>query len=73
MASATRLRKAAPDATTLSNIERLIFSQAVYEFGSNDWPNVSKLLSGHPLTPRPKNFYNPDVSFARVLYITAAN
>ncbi|KAJ3478516.1 hypothetical protein NLI96_g9703 [Meripilus lineatus] len=43
---------------TLSNLERLIFSQAVHEFGTITWDPISKLLNNHPLLKRPKNFFD---------------
>ncbi|CAL1700684.1 unnamed protein product [Somion occarium] len=58
--SATRQRRTNDvSVTELSNLERLIFSQAVHEFGSNSWVNVAKLLSKHPLLSRPKHFFTP--------------
>lgn len=46
----------------LNTRERLIFSQAVHEFGSDAWIEISKLLSKHPLISRPKGTFNPQVS-----------
>jgi hypothetical protein len=52
-----------PDVSSLSNIERLLLAQAVYELGANAWPSVAKLLTKHPLTSqRPKSFFTPHVS-----------
>ncbi|KDQ64541.1 hypothetical protein JAAARDRAFT_28185 [Jaapia argillacea MUCL 33604] len=63
MASKTRSgRKTGPvevDVSSLTNIERLLLAQAVYEFGSDSWNEVSKLLSKHPLLTRPKTFFTP--------------
>ncbi|KAK7695845.1 hypothetical protein QCA50_000483 [Cerrena zonata] len=61
MSSARNRRSASAviDSAHLNNIERLLFSQAVHEFGSNAWPDVSKLLSKHPLISRPKHFFTP--------------
>ncbi|OAX43458.1 Bromodomain-domain-containing protein [Rhizopogon vinicolor AM-OR11-026] len=42
----------------LSNVECLLLAQAVYEYGSNAWQQVSKLLSKHPLLSRPKHFFS---------------
>ena len=51
-----------PDISSLSNIERLLLAQAVYEFGADAWLHVSKLLSKHPLVlSRPKAFFNAQV------------
>ena len=33
---------------SLTTIERLILSQAVYEHGADAWQSVSKVLSNHP-------------------------
>ncbi|RDX55614.1 hypothetical protein OH76DRAFT_1552037 [Lentinus brumalis] len=63
MASAVRSRKATAspdlDASNLTNVERLIFAQAVHEFGSNAWSDVAKLLSTHPLISQPKGMFTP--------------
>jgi hypothetical protein len=32
-----------------SDRERLLFAQAVYEYGNSDWPRVCHLLNSHPL------------------------
>ena len=45
---------AAADPSKMSNLERLILVQAVYEFGNNAWPEVSKLLSAHPMLAHSK-------------------
>lgn len=67
MASNVRSRKGpnSPevDVSSLNNTERLILSQAVYEFGSNAWVEVSKLLTKHPLMTLPKNFFTAQVGF----------
>lgn len=49
----------AEDVASLSTRERLIFAQAVYEYGAKQttWPEIAKLLSKHPLISRPKNFF----------------
>lgn len=52
------------DIESLSNLERLILAQAVYEFGSNKWDNVSTILSTHSMLHRPKNYFTPEVSIA---------
>lgn len=41
--------------------ERLLVAQAVYEYGSNAWPDISRVLSKHPLISRPKGFFSPQV------------
>jgi hypothetical protein len=46
----------------LSNSERLLIAQAVYELGSSAWPKVSKLIVNHPLTSRPKSFFTAQVT-----------
>lgn len=53
--------------TTLLNsltiTERLLISQAVFEFGNSDFKSVAKTLQGHKLlNNRSKHFFNPDVS-----------
>lgn len=45
----------------LSARERLLVAQAVYEYGANAWPDISKVLSKHPLISRPKGFFSPQV------------
>ncbi|KAI0921098.1 hypothetical protein AcW2_006185 [Taiwanofungus camphoratus] len=71
MASNVRSRKGpnSPevDVSSLNNTERLILSQAVYEFGSNAWVEVSKLLTKHPLMTLPKNFFT--AQSCRVIYL----
>ncbi|RPD67164.1 hypothetical protein L226DRAFT_529551 [Lentinus tigrinus ALCF2SS1-7] len=63
MSSAVRSQKATStpelDASNLTNVERLIFAQAVHEFGSNAWQEVAKLLSTHPLISQPKGTFTP--------------
>ncbi|TFY82713.1 hypothetical protein EWM64_g1297 [Hericium alpestre] len=61
MASATRSRRVTdlvPE--DLSNLERLILAQAVYELGANAWPAVAKLLSEHPLISQPHSSFSPE-------------
>ncbi|KZT26869.1 hypothetical protein NEOLEDRAFT_1089501 [Neolentinus lepideus HHB14362 ss-1] len=64
MASKTRSTKRnAPmelDITSLTNTERLLLAQAVYELGADAWAEVAKLLTKHPLITRPKNTFTPD-------------
>ena len=55
-----------PDMTALTNLDRLILAQAVYELGANSWSAVAKLLTKHPLLQRPKSFFTPQV---RVVHI----
>ena len=76
MASGVRTRRATStpelDASNLNNVERLIFAQAVHEFGSDAWPEVAKLLSKHPLISQPKGAITPQVKlllFYAVLYV----
>lgn len=45
----------------LTTRERLLVAQAVYEYGSNAWPDISHVLSKHPLISRPKGFFSPQV------------
>jgi hypothetical protein len=45
----------------LSIREKLLLSQAIYEFGSSRWDDVSKLVVSHPLTERPSTFFSPTV------------
>ncbi|TBU49535.1 hypothetical protein BD309DRAFT_947080 [Dichomitus squalens] len=63
MASGVHTRRATStpelDASNLNNVERLIFAQAVHEFGSDAWPEVAKLLSNHPLISQPKGAITP--------------
>ena len=49
------------DGSALNSVERLIFAQAVHEFGSNAWQEVAKLLSKHPLIAQPKGVFTPQV------------
>ncbi|EPT03793.1 hypothetical protein FOMPIDRAFT_1046823 [Fomitopsis schrenkii] len=56
MAAGGRSRKTEVDASSLNNVDRLILCQAVYEYGSNDWPEVARVLSTHPMISRPKLF-----------------
>ncbi|KAL4075827.1 hypothetical protein J3A83DRAFT_4223148 [Scleroderma citrinum] len=44
---------------SLSTVERLILAQAVYEFGADAWPTVSKVVSKHPALARPNQFFSP--------------
>lgn len=60
--STKRSTDAAPDPSKMSNLERLILVQAVYEFGNNAWPEVSKLLSSHPMLVQSKQRFSPQVS-----------
>ncbi|KAI0375638.1 hypothetical protein BV20DRAFT_1047923 [Pilatotrama ljubarskyi] len=61
MASGVRSQKSPStpelDVANLNNVERLIFAQAVHEFGTNAWPEVAKLLSNHPLISQPKGAF----------------
>ncbi len=52
------------NASNLTNLERLILAQAVYEFGSDAWMEVSKLLTRHRLILRPKSYFTPQVSIS---------
>ncbi|OJT03766.1 Bromodomain-containing protein 8 [Trametes pubescens] len=65
MASAVRSRKSTStpelDVSSLNNVERLIFAQAVHEFGTRAWPEVAKLLSNHPLISQPKDTFTAQV------------
>ncbi|EUC57824.1 bromodomain domain protein [Rhizoctonia solani AG-3 Rhs1AP] len=44
----------------LSIREKLLLSQAIYEYGSSKWDEVSKLIVSHPLTERPNTFFSPN-------------
>lgn len=56
-------RPSQAQADTLSKLERLILSQAVYELGSDAWTSVSRILSQHPLIPKRDNTpFSPSVS-----------
>lgn len=50
-----------PSMDQLTNTERLLLSQAVYQEGANDWFKVSQIISNHPLIGRPKSYFNPTV------------
>lgn len=52
----------AEDISSLSTSERLLFSQGVYQLGTNAWGELAKLLSRHPLMSRPKNYFTAQVS-----------
>ncbi|KLO15689.1 Bromodomain-domain-containing protein [Schizopora paradoxa] len=62
MSAATRFTRGSAavveGAESLSVRERLIFAQAVYEFGAKEWPKVVDILASHPFISRPKNFFN---------------
>jgi hypothetical protein len=45
----------------LTNTERLLLAQAVYQEGANDWFKVSQIISNHPLIGRPKSYFSPSV------------
>ena len=45
----------------LTNTERLLLAQAVYQEGADDWSKVSQIISNHPLIGRPKSYFNPSV------------
>ncbi|KAI5124809.1 hypothetical protein M0805_005440 [Coniferiporia weirii] len=62
----------AGELASLSNRERLVFAQAVYEYGAKQsaWPEIAKLLSRHPLVPsRPKNFFTAQTCLAMYSYL----
>ncbi|KAH9844308.1 uncharacterized protein C8Q71DRAFT_732083 [Rhodofomes roseus] len=59
MAAGGRGRQTEADASSLNNVERLLLCQCVYEYGSNSWPEVAKVLSAHPMISRPKTFFTP--------------
>ncbi|KZT74389.1 hypothetical protein DAEQUDRAFT_190927 [Daedalea quercina L-15889] len=61
MAARGRGKMTEVDASSLNNVERLILCQAVYEYGSDSWPEVARVLSTHPIILRPKLF-NAQVS-----------
>lgn len=58
----TRNAEAAADPSKMSNLERLILVQAVYEFGNSAWSEVNKLLSSHPMLAQSKLRFSPQVS-----------
>ena len=45
----------------LTNTERLLLAQAVYQEGADDWQKISQIISNHPLIGRPKSYFNPSV------------
>jgi hypothetical protein len=51
----------------LSTRECLILAQAIYEFGSNKWAEVSNVVSQHPLIDRPDDFFSPEACEANYL------
>ncbi|PCH41021.1 hypothetical protein WOLCODRAFT_16834 [Wolfiporia cocos MD-104 SS10] len=61
MPSNARARRApsSPESLTLNNVERLLFAQAVYEYGAESWQEVSRVLSKHPMVSRSKGFFTP--------------
>lgn len=60
-----RVVEAALDASNWNTLERLILSQALYEFGVDNMPQVATLMSTHAMLPRPKNFFTVKVSCLR--------
>jgi hypothetical protein len=48
------------DMSEVTNIDRLILAQAVFEKGAS-WTSVAKTLSGHKLLDHPKNFFTAKV------------
>ncbi|KAI0773360.1 hypothetical protein BC629DRAFT_716181 [Irpex lacteus] len=70
MASSTHVNGATehePDTDKLSNLERLILVQAVYEFGNSAWPEVSKLLGSHPMLSHSDQNFTP--TFCNAVYL----
>lgn len=57
-----RTVEAALDAGTWNTLERLILSQALYEFGVDNMLQVATLMSAHAMLSRPKNFFTVKVS-----------
>ena len=57
-----RVTEAALDVNNWNTLERLILSQALYEFGVDKLVQVAALMSSHPMLPRPKNFFTIKVS-----------
>ncbi|EKM59508.1 uncharacterized protein PHACADRAFT_250061 [Phanerochaete carnosa HHB-10118-sp] len=57
MATAKRVREIAMNADSWSTVERLILSQAIYEFGTDNMPQVATLLESHAMISRPHNFF----------------
>lgn len=51
----------ADEISSLSVRERLIFAQAVFEYGTGQWENVASVLSKHPYISRPKKFFTSQV------------
>lgn len=62
-----RVVEAALDVTNWSTLERLIVSQALYEFGVDNMPHVATLMSSHAMLSRPKNFFTFNVSDLRYI------
>jgi bromodomain-containing protein 8 len=52
----------------LNKTESLIFSQVIYEFGTNDWSDVVKVLQKHPLIHRPKSFFTVQVVLPTIYF-----
>ena len=50
---------AADDLASLNTRDRLIFAQAVYEYGAKPgtWVDIAKLLTGHPLMSKTKGSF----------------
>ena len=66
MASTRATRGSASFADELASMtirDRLVFAQAVYEFGAGPvgWPQISKLLSQHPLLTHVKHIFSTQV------------
>ena len=65
--SSKRIQEESFDASNWSNLERLILSQAIYEFGADDMDRVAALMSSHAMLSRPKSFFSVKVSSFQAL------
>lgn len=57
-----RVRETAMNADNWNTVERLILSQAIYEFGTDNMPQVATLLASHAMLSRPQSFFTVEVS-----------
>jgi bromodomain-containing protein 8 len=59
------------DANNWNNLERLILSQAIYEFGVDNMSRVATVMSEHAMLSRPKTFFTVKVSISRAWSLSA--
>ncbi|GJE84851.1 bromodomain-domain-containing protein [Phanerochaete sordida] len=55
-----RVRETALDTENWNTVERLILSQAIYEFGADNMPQVATLLGSHTMISRPHHFFTAE-------------